>query len=352
MIARTMSDHTISALRSNNPRTWRQSRLRSCSTTGVGAYLPGKVLTNADLGKHLGEEGQWIFRRTGIRERRIAAENEFTSDLAEQAALRALSKANLSGKDVDLLLVATGTPDMLFPATACLVQAKIGAKRAAAFDLKAGGAGFLYGLEIGQHFIASSACETVLVIGAEKLSTIVNWRDRETGALFGDGAGAVILQHRVCSAGLLASCLGSNGDKAALLSLPAGGSQFPASHDSVGRGLHFLQMQGKEIFRQAVRAMCGAANAALRHCGLAVPQIKCIIPHQSNRRIIDAFAERLGASEEQLFVNLERCGNTSAASIPIALDEASEMGRIQRGDLVLLVAFGAGLTWGATILEW
>jgi 3-oxoacyl-[acyl-carrier-protein] synthase-3 len=300
----------------------------------------------------IGEDSEWILSRTGIRERRIAAENEFTSDLAAQAALLALRKANLCAKELDLIIVATNTADMPFPATACLVQAKIGAGHCPALDLKAGGSGFLYALEIGGRFISSYTYETVLVIGAEKLSNIVDWRDRDTCILFGDGAGAVVLQHNPRSAGLLVTRLGSDGTKCDLLSMSAGGSRTPASRDSVTRGLHFLRMRGKETLKQSVAAMCDATEDALRRCGLSVPQINCIIPHQSNRRIIEAFAKRMGATPGQVFVNLEKFGNTSAASIPIALAEAVESGQILPDGLVLLVAFGSGLTWGATIIQW
>lgn len=335
-----------------NPRVRHGLRLRSCSITAVASYQPERVLTNADVGKKIGDDGEWILPSTGIRERRIAAENEFTSDLAAQAALRALHKANLCAKDLDLILVATNTPDMMFPATACLVQAKLGARQCPALDLKAGGAGFLYALEIGGQFIASRTFDTVLVIGAEKLSTILDWRDRDTCVLFGDGAGAAILQHCSRSTGLLVSSLGSDGAKCDLLAMSAGGSRIPASQESVTHGLHFLRMQGKETFKHAVTAMCGAAEDALRQCDLTVSQIKCIVPHQSNQRIIDAFTRRMGATPAQVFMNLATVGNTSAASIPIALAEAVETGRVKPGDLVLLVAFGSGLSWGATVVEW
>lgn len=335
-----------------NPRLRHGLGLRTCSIAAVASYLPERVLTNAEVGKGLGEDGEWILRRTGIRERRIAAQNEFTSDLAAQAALRALRRANLCAGDLDLILVATNTPDMLFPATACLVQARIGARHCPALDLKAGGAGFLHALEIGQQFVASHTCETVLIVGAEKLSTLLDWRDRDTCVLFGDGAGAAILQHRPRSAGLLVSSLGSDGEKCDLLSVGAGGSRIPASRDSVNRGLHFLRMLGKETFKHAVAAMSAAAEDALRRCGLTMAQINCVIPHQSNRRIIDAFAKRMGATPGQVFTNLEKFGNTSAASIPIALADAVEAGCVKPGDLVLLVAFGSGLTWGAMVLEW
>ena len=227
-----------------------------------------------------------------------------------------------------------------------------GATRSAAFDIEAACSGFIYGLEIGQQFIMSRTYDTVLVIGAEKLSTIVDWKDRNTCVLFGDGAGAAILQHRPEAHGLLTACMGAEGDKAELLCMPGGGSRCPATPDSVGARLHFLRMDGKETFKSAVTAMYIAGQEALRRCEIDISQIKCIIPHQANRRIIDAVGERLGVKPEQVFINLEKYGNTSAASVAIALDEAVRSGRIQRGDLVLMVVFGAGLTWAAAVIEW
>ena len=335
-----------------NPRARHGFRLRSCSIAGVGSCLPERVLTNAELGKMVGEDGSWILARTGIRERRLAADYEFTSHLATEAARRALRNAGLGGDQMDLIVLATNTPDMHFPATACLVQAKLGAHRAAAFDMKAAGAGFLHALEIGHQFVMTCALERVLVIGAEKLSAVVDWRDCDTCVLFGDGAGAAVLEHLPGTGGLLASCLGSDGGQANLLSMPGGGSRCPASQDSVASGLHFLRMNGRKMFKQAVQAMTHAGRETLRQCDLSISQIQCIIPHQSNRRIINAFAERLGASPKQLFMNLATRGNTGAASIPIALDEAVQTRRIQRGDLILLVAFGSGLTWGSTVIRW
>jgi 3-oxoacyl-[acyl-carrier-protein] synthase-3 len=241
---------------------------------------------------------------------------------------------------------------MQFPSTACLVQRKIGALRAAAFDIEAACSGFIYALEIGQQFILSRTHETVLVIGAEKLSSIVNWKDRNTCVLFGDGAGAAILQHRPAAHGLLTAVMGADGNKADLLSMPGGGSACPATLESVASGLHYLRMDGKETFKNAVQAMVSAANEAMRRCDIDITKIKCVIPHQANQRIVDAVGERLKATPEQLFVNLHKYGNTSAASVAIALDEAVASGKIQRGDLVLLVVFGAGLTWGAAVIEW
>lgn len=335
-----------------NPRARHGFRARTCSITGVGSYVPSRVLSNADIEKMVETTDDWITSRTGIRERRIAAAEEATSDLAVQAALRAMESAGVTPAAIDLIIVATITPDMLFPSVACLVQHKIGAHRAAAFDLEAACSGFIYALEVGQQFIMSHTYETVLVIGAEKLSSIIDWADRNTCVLFGDGAGAVVLQNRPNSHGLLTACMGSDGGKADLLSMPAGGSRIPATADSVAARLHYLRMDGRETFKNAVMAMCTAAQEALRRCELTVDQIDCIIPHQANRRIIEAVAERLGAPSERVYVNVDRYGNTSAASVAIALDEAVRQGRIVRGDLLLLLVFGAGLTWGAAVIEW
>jgi 3-oxoacyl-[acyl-carrier-protein] synthase-3 len=335
-----------------NPRAKHNFQGRSCSIAGVGSYVPEKILTNADLEKMVETSDEWITTRTGIKQRRIAAADEFTSDLAAKAAGRAMQMAGVTADQIDLIIVATITPDMPFPNTACLVQRKLGAKRAAAFDVEAACSGFIYALEIGQQFIMSRTYETVLVIGAEKLSSITDWTDRNTCVLFGDGAGAAILQNRPDAHGLLTAVMGADGEKADLLFMPGGGSRCPATKESVDARLHFLRMEGKETFKNAVQAMQSAAEEALRRCELNITQIKCVIPHQANRRIIDAVGERLGATPEQLFVNLEKYGNTSAASVAIALDEAVASGKISRGDLILLVVFGAGLTWGAAVIEW
>jgi 3-oxoacyl-[acyl-carrier-protein] synthase-3 len=263
-----------------------------------------------------------------------------------------MKMAGVTADQIDLIIIATLTPDMPFPSTACLVQRKLGAARAAAFDIEAACSGFIYALEIGQQFILSRSYETVLVVGAEKLSSIVNWKDRNTCVLFGDGAGAAILQHRENSNGLLTAVMGADGNKADLLSMPGGGSACPATLQSVADGLHFLRMDGKETFKNAVNAMVSAANEAMRRCEIDITKIKCVIPHQANQRIIDAVGERLKATPEQLFINLHKYGNTSAASVAIALDEAVHSGKIARGDLILLVVFGAGLTWGAAVIEW
>ncbi|MBU6401359.1 MAG: ketoacyl-ACP synthase III [Verrucomicrobia bacterium] len=335
-----------------HPRAKDGFRGRTCSITAVGSYVPTRVLTNADLEKMVDTTDEWITSRTGIKERRIAARDEYTSDIAAQAATRALHHAGLTANQLDLIILATITPDMLFPSTACLVQRKIGAHRAAAFDIEAACSGFIFGLEIGQQFIMSRTYNTILVIGAEKLSTIIDWSDRSTCVLFGDGAGAAILQNRPNSHGLLTVCMGSDGNKADLLSMPGGGSRCPATEKSVADRLHYLRMDGKETFKSAIGAMLTAAQEALRRCDIDIGRIKCVIPHQANQRIIDAVGERLGVRPDQVFVNVDRYGNTSAASVAIALDEAVRSGRVQRGDLILLVVFGAGLTWGAAVIEW
>jgi 3-oxoacyl-(acyl-carrier-protein) synthase III len=336
----------------NNPRAKHNFQGRTCSITGVGSYVPAKILTNADLEKMVETSDEWIITRTGIKQRRLAAKDEFTSDMAAHAAQRAMKKAGVTADQIDLIIVATITPDMPFPATACIVQQKIGARRAAAFDLEAACSGFIYGLEVGQQFIMSRTYDTVLVIGAEKLSSIVDWTDRNTCVLFGDGAGAAVLQSRPNSHGLLTAVMGADGSKGSLLHMPGGGSRCPASADSVAAKLHYLRMDGRETFKNAVQAMYHAAQEALRRCELDISKIKCVIPHQANRRIIDAVGKRLGATPEQLFINLDRYGNTSAASVAIALDEAVSSGKIQRGDLILMMVFGAGLTWGAAVIEW
>jgi len=319
---------------------------------GVGSYVPAKILTNADLERMVSTSDEWITTRTGIKERHIAAKDEFTSDLGAAAARRAMQRARVTPEQIDLIIVATITPDMPFPSTACLIQQKLGAHRAAAFDLEAACSGFIYALEIAQQFIMTRTYDTVLVIGAEKLSSIVDWKDRNTCVLFGDGAGAAILQNRPHAHGLLTAVMGADGSKADLLFMAGGGSRCPATAESVASRLHYLRMEGKEAFKNAVQAMKTAAQEALRRCEIDISRIKCIIPHQANLRIIDAVGERIGARPDQLFVNVHKYGNTSAASVAIALDEAVQTGRVQHGDLILLMVFGAGLTWGAAVIEW
>jgi 3-oxoacyl-[acyl-carrier-protein] synthase-3 len=337
---------------SKSPQTATELKGRTCSIVGVGSYIPQKLLTNADLEKMVETSDEWITTRTGIKERHIAAADEFTSNLATNAARRAMEMAGIEAGQIDLIIVATITPDMPFPSTSCLVQEKIGAGRAAAFDIEAACSGYIYALEIGRQFIMSGTFNTVLVIGAEKLSSIVDWKDRNTCVLFGDGAGAAILQNRPGAHGLLSTCLGADGGKADLLYMPGGGSRCPATHTSVDAKKHFLRMEGREAFKNAVNAMCLAAKEALFRANLEISQIDCIIPHQANLRIIEAVRERLDAQPSQVFLNLHKYGNTSAASVAIALDEAVRSGRIKTGDRILLVVFGAGLTWGAAVIEW
>ena len=333
-----------------SPRSKRPTR--AVHIMGTGSYVPDRVLTNADLEKMIDTTDEWITTRSGIRERRIAPDWMCTSDMATEAARRAMDQAGVREDEIDLIICATITPDTPFPATACLIQKKLGAKRAAAFDVEAACSGFLYGLEIGQQFITSGTYNTVLVVGAEKLSTIVDWHDRNTCVLFGDGAGAAVLRSRGEEHGILTTCMGADGSLADILLMPAGGARYPATKESVAAGMHYLKMDGKEVFKNAITAMQTAAEEALRRCNLTIDDIKCVIPHQANIRILEALADRLGASMEKVYVNLHRYGNVSAASVAIALDEAAREGRFQRGDLVLLIVFGSGLTWASCVIQW
>jgi 3-oxoacyl-[acyl-carrier-protein] synthase-3 len=325
---------------------------RTVSIIGTGSYVPERVLTNADLEKLVDTSDEWILARTGIRERRIAGENEHTSDLAAKAAERALENAGITANDLDLIIVATATPDMLFPSTACFVQKQIGAKKAACFDMSAACSGFLYALEIAQQFITSHTYNNVLVIGAEKLSSIVDWTDRNTCVLFGDGAGAAILRSRAGSHGVISTYMGSNGEYTDILSMPGGGSRFPITKENVDQRLNTIKMSGKEVFKHAVNAMHTAAMCALEQSGLRPQDLACIIPHQANMRIIEALATRMDLPMERFMVNLDRFGNTSAAAVAMALDEANRTGRMQIGDYVLLVVFGGGLTWASSVIQW
>ena len=325
---------------------------RSASIVATGAYLPNRVMTNAELEKMIDTTDEWIQTRTGIRERRIADKDEFTSDMGARAAEQALQQSGINPKDIDLIIVATCTPDTVFPSTACHIQHKIGATRAAAFDLQAACSGFLYALVTAEQFIAAGGYRTILVIGAEKLSSIVNWQDRNTCVLFGDGAGAVILQHRDGARGLLSYDLGADGAQTEILSVPAGGCRVPITSQVIDERLQYLQMSGKEVYRHAVSAMNRSAEAALERAGCKPADLRWIVPHQANFRIIEAVAQRLNVSMEHFIINLDRYGNTSAACLPIALHEMSVAGKLEQGDLVLMVAFGGGLTWASAVLEW
>jgi 3-oxoacyl-[acyl-carrier-protein] synthase-3 len=331
---------------------------RSTPILGTGSYAPARILTNAELAQTVETSDEWIRTRSGIRERRIAAPGESASDMAVQAARRALADARLKPSDIDLLVVATITPDQPMPAAACLVQHKLGLPTTAAcFDLNAACSGFVYALDTASAMLTSDRYRRALVIGVEKLSTVVDWRDRTTCVLFGDGAGAVVVGTdgtgpSRARRGLVDTRLGTFGDSADLLHIPSGGSSSPPSAKSVANGGHFIKMKGKEVFKTAVRAMEEAARDILEQHGLTANQIALVIPHQANLRIIEALAQYLELPRERFFVNVDRYGNTSAASIPIALDEANRAGRINPGDLILLVAFGAGLTYGSALVRW
>jgi 3-oxoacyl-[acyl-carrier-protein] synthase-3 len=327
--------------------------LRHVSIMGTGSYLPTKVLTNADLEKRVETTDEWIRSRTGIQERRIATDEQCTSDLGAEAAKRALADAKVSASKVDLIICATITPDMLFPCSACLIQHKIGAPQAACFDIEAACSGFIFALETGRQFVTSGTFQTVLVVASEKLSSIVDWKDRNTCVLFGDGAGAAVLQPSSAgSQGILSSFMGSNGTHGEMLCMPGGGSRHPSSIQSVQAGMHYLKMSGKEVYKHAILAMNQAATEALGRCQLQVEDLACIIPHQANMRIIQGLAERLKVGVDKFYINLHRYGNMSAASAAVALDEGAKEGRFQRGDYIMLIAFGAGLTWGAMVVQW
>ncbi|MBN2233120.1 MAG: ketoacyl-ACP synthase III [Deltaproteobacteria bacterium] len=321
---------------------------------GTGAYVPARVLTNHDLERLVDTSDEWILARSGIRERRLAADDEQTSDLACRAARRALEMAELKPADIDLVIVGTATPDMPFPSTACLLLDKLGHAGAAAFDLAAGCSGFLYGLGAATDMIRAGSARTALVVGAEILSRIIDWQDRGTCVLFGDGAGAVVLQgeRNNTGRGILSNHLHGDGGFGSLLALRGGGSRYPASHATVDRRLHYVAMQGNELFKVAVRCLTETAREAMSHNNITADDIDLFIPHQANMRIIRAVAGRCGIPMERVFTNLEHYGNTSAASIPIALDEALRGDRIRSGDLILLDAFGAGLTWGSSLIRW
>ncbi len=324
---------------------------KSVGIIGVGKYLPEKVLTNSDLEKMVDTTDEWITTRTGIKERHLADKNQATSDLAAAAAKQALSRANLKSEEVELIIVATITPDMPFPSTACLVQEKIGAKNAVCFDISAACSGFIYGLDIAYQFISCGTYKNALVIGAEVLSKYVDWNDRSTCVLFGDGAGACVLAP-VKKDGIISIYIGSDGGGQDLLKLPAGGSRLPASHETIDRKLHFVQMQGNEVFKFAVKIMHDAAEKAVRKKGLGCKDIDLVIPHQANRRIMEAAMKKMGLPLTKLFSNIEKYGNMSAASTAVALCEAVEEKRIKKGDILVMVAFGAGLTWGSCVIKW
>ena len=320
---------------------------------GTGSYVPEKVLTNADLEKIVETSDEWILSRTGIRERWIAAEGEFTSHMAAKAGARALEQAGMTADQVELIIVATITPDTLTPATACYVQQQLGAFGAVAFDISAACSGFLYAMKIAKRLISDGAFNNALIIGAEKLSTFINWNDRTTCVLFGDGAGAAVLRRAEPEEGsILATEMGTDGRLTHLLNIPGGGSACPITKDNADQHLATLAMLGKEVFKHAVNRMKESAEKVIERAGLKPEDIALVVPHQANLRIIDAIADRLSVPTERVFVNLQKYGNTSAAAVAIALDEANRSGLIKRGEHVVMVVFGAGLTWAAAAVRW
>lgn len=325
---------------------------RCVGILGLGSYVPEKVVTNSDLEQTIETSDTWIIERTGIRERRVAKQGEATVELATKAAERALLDAGVSAEEIDLIIVATVTPDMQFPSVACLVQNNLQARNAAAFDLTAVCSGFMYGLVTGSMFIKTGTYKKVLVIGAETLSRITDWSDRNTAILFGDGAGAAVLGETAPGYGILGVHLGAEGSGGDLLKVPAGGSRLPASAETVANGLHFIHMDGNEVFKFAIKIMGEALNKALEDAKLSSSDVSYLVPHQANIRIIQSAAKRLGLPMDKVVVNVDKYGNTSAASIPLAMDEAVKNGKIQKGDIVAMVGFGGGLTWGAIILKW
>lgn len=326
--------------------------MKKTGILGVGKYLPENILTNADLERMVDTTDDWIFTRTGIKERRIAADSEATSDMAVKAAKDALVNAGLKPSDIDLIIVATITPDMFFPSTACQVQYKLGAHNCAAFDISVACSGYVYGLAIADQFIKSGLYKNALVIASEKLSAVTDWEDRSTCVLFGDGAGAAILGE-VEEGGIVGIHLGADGSKGDLLQLPAGGSRMPASFKTVENKLHTIKMEGNVLFKHAVKIMADAALAVTEPLGIKGDDIDIIIPHQANIRILNALAKRMGVDpHKKVYLNIEKYGNMSAASSAVALAEAVEEGRIKKGDRILMDAFGGGLTWGALVIEW
>ncbi|MBO4631856.1 MAG: ketoacyl-ACP synthase III [Lentisphaeria bacterium] len=324
---------------------------------GTGSYIPERVLTNQDLEKMVDTTDEWITSRTGIRERHLAGEGVFTSDLSVQAARRALDMAGITPEDLDLISVATVSPDMTFPSTACVLQRKIGAVNAACYDLVAACTGLIYSLEVAYSLLKASPGKYryALVLGADKLSSIVDWTDRSTCILFGDGASAVVLKNDPADSSpdfIIASKIGANGNYGDLLKIPAGGSALPASHATVDAHSHFVKMAGKEVFKLAVNGMVDSCKDVMQSSGVRPDEIAWVIPHQANKRIISAAAQRLDLPVERVYVNIERLGNTSAASIGICLDELNRAGKLKSGDYILTTAFGGGLTWGAMLMRW
>ncbi|WP_372994160.1 beta-ketoacyl-ACP synthase III [Lutispora sp.] len=328
------------------------NEIKAAGIIGTGSYMPETVLTNSYFEERLDTNDEWIVSRTGIKERRKAEESVATSDIATYAALKAIEDANLNPEDLDMIIVATVTPDMSFPSTACIVQKNIGAINASAFDISAACSGFIYGLSIAEKFIKTGSAKYILVIGAETLSKITDYSDRNTCVLFGDGAGAAVVSSVEENNGILASYTGSDGRGGDLLKLPAGGSRMPASMETLANRLHYTKMDGSEVFKFAIKIMGEAAEKALEMCGLDKKDIDYLIPHQANIRIIESATKRLKIPKDKVFVNIDKYGNMSAASIAVALDEANKANKLSKGDVVVLVGFGGGLTWGSIVLRW
>ncbi|MCK9572154.1 MAG: ketoacyl-ACP synthase III [Candidatus Omnitrophica bacterium] len=325
--------------------------MKKIGIIGVGEYLPKKILTNADLEKMVDTSDEWITTRTGIKERHIVSEGEAASDLAFNASNLALADAGIKAEDLDLIVVATITGDMPFPSVASILQNKLGAMHAACFDISAACAGFVYALSVANQFLACGTYKNALVIGVEVLTSVTDWLDRGTCVLFGDGCGAVVLSE-VKSGGIISSYLGCDGSRANILNMPAGGSRCPATHETVDKRMHYIKMQGNELFKIAVNTMTKAALVVLEQAKMTFADVDLIIPHQANARIIMAVAKKLGIPEDKVYLNIERCGNMSSASTATALCEAVKEGRVKKGDIILLDAFGAGLVWGASVIQW
>jgi 3-oxoacyl-[acyl-carrier-protein] synthase-3 len=325
---------------------------RPVTVTGLGTYLPERSLSNDELATFLDTSDEWIIQRTGIGSRRVVTDGRCASDLGIPAAQAALEQAGVPPESVDLVITATISPDRVMPATASRIAYEIGAVNAGACDLSAGCTGFVYALALGTGMVSSGLYDRVLVVGAEAISRFLDWQDRGTAILFGDGAGAALLEPATGSGRILAFDLGNDGSGGPLLEVPAGGSCLPASHETVDAGQHFIKMNGREVYRFATRVIHASATRVLQSCGLAVSDLDLFVPHQANLRIIEAAAAKLGIPDDKICTNLQRYGNTSCASIPLCLTEAKASGRLRPGDLVLLMGFGAGLTWGSCLVEW
>ncbi len=326
--------------------------IQNISITGIGSFLPEKKLTNSDLERMVDTSDEWISKRTGIKERRIVESGTASSDLAVKASLIALEDANISPSELDLIITSTITPDYFFPSTSCCVQEKIGAVNAGAFDLLAACAGFVYALSVAYGFISAGIMNNVLVIGSECLSKITDFTDRSSCILFGDGAGAAVVQKSPGAGESLGFVLGADGSQSELLILPGGGSKIPISQQVIDERLHYMKIRGTEVFKIATNTLVNLFNETVKKCGIELDDIDLVILHQSNLRIIKAVMKKVGMSMDKVFVNIDKYGNTSSASVPIALDEAKREGRLKKGDLVMLAAIGGGFTWSSTVLRW